>query len=474
MGKKDYVETLKTGLDFMGKMAVKGVSSISKGIKGDDSDNMENRITGLYYQRHLLPSFGDCTPRIEYFESMTSNRMMGGFVKKLIRSGADKSFVNACFAYIYGDADLALNNLAEAIAAEPQFTDCYFLQGALFLAQKKYLRAEESFSKARLLPTGLGAKIRKFIPSLRLSMCITESITFTFFPDILGLNLLLAISQRNAGKLAQAIATLEQILSVMPESQELIFFLSAFYYEAHWDDKITEVLKELVPENNLQVLTVEFLIEAFIQKKNITLAEGILQRSIENEELDPYIYCDLQMLLGKVAKKAGRNAEGSAYMQKVKKSIPDHLTLDKRLGLSRQPAPLSIHAVYEAAPPPMPMPMPEVAQGSRTVLASPDQLPGSIAGAEPGRIKLKSRDGHVDMILPESLTIGREQGDLLLRWDASSSRMHARIFMDRGQIWVEDIGSSNGTWLNQHRITEKRAFNKGDNLLVGKTEFYLE
>jgi pSer/pThr/pTyr-binding forkhead associated (FHA) protein len=112
--------------------------------------------------------------------------------------------------------------------------------------------------------------------------------------------------------------------------------------------------------------------------------------------------------------------------------------------------------------------------GSRTTLVSLDSLPGEIKGVEPGKIRLKSRCGKVDVPIPDSIVIGREQGDVVLRWDSSSSRTHSRVFYDRGQIWVEDLGSSNGTWLNQHRLTEKRVFNRGDNLLVGKTEFYLE
>jgi len=182
MGNKDYVETLKSGIDFVGKMAAKGYDQISKGIKGDESEKMECRESGLYYQRHILPAFGDFIPRIEYFESITNNRLSGGLIKKLIRSAADKAFINACFSMIYGDLDLAMERLMEAIAQDPQFADCYFMQGAIFLAQKKYLRAEEAFSTCRLLTATLGTKLRKILPTFRLSLCITENISFVFFP----------------------------------------------------------------------------------------------------------------------------------------------------------------------------------------------------------------------------------------------------------------------------------------------------
>jgi tetratricopeptide (TPR) repeat protein len=494
MSKKDYVDTLKTGLDIVGKMAAKGVTSISKGIRGDEREDMENRSTGLYFQRHILPAFGDLIPRIEYYESINQNQLTAGFVKKMIRSAADRSFVNACFAIIYGDFDTALISLAEALTADPQYTDCYFMQGSIYLMQRKFLRAEEAFSKCRLLPTGLGTKIRKFIPSFRLTICITECVSFTFYPDILALNLLLAISQRDGSKLPSAIATLEQILSVMPNSPELTFFLAALYYEALWDDKLIDLLKELVPADNMQILTVQFLVKAFIQKKNLSLAEGILQKSLEPENVDPYLQADLKMLLGEVAKGSGRVAEGTSYIQKVTQAYPNYQELTKRLGLARRNEPLAKHLVQDMTPqmPPMPVPPvyataesasqptsinlqePMVAPGAMTVLTPAEMLPRELTGMEPGKIKLKSRDGKVDMILPDSISIGREVGDLVMSWDASASRSHARIFHDKGQIWVEDIGSSNGTWINQHRISDRRAFNKGDNLLIGKTEFYVE
>ena len=80
----------------------------------------------------------------------------------------------------------------------------------------------------------------------------------------------------------------------------------------------------------------------------------------------------------------------------------------------------------------------------------------------------------MDVVLPESLIIGREEGDLTIPWDTSASRVHARVFHQKDQYWIEDKGSTNGTWINQHRISSKRVFNRGDILLIGKTEFHLE
>jgi pSer/pThr/pTyr-binding forkhead associated (FHA) protein len=50
--------------------------------------------------------------------------------------------------------------------------------------------------------------------------------------------------------------------------------------------------------------------------------------------------------------------------------------------------------------------------------------------------------------------------------------MHARI-SDRNGSWiVEDLGSTNGTYLNQQKVTVPVQISPGDRIRVGKT--YLE
>ena len=149
----------------------------------------------------------------------------------------------------------------------------------------------------------------------------------------MGLNLLLAISQRNAGKTATAVKTLEQIFSVMPANPEILFFLSLFYYETSQTEKLIDLLKEVIPADNLSVLTIELLVNAWIKKGNYTLAEGILQKAMEAEIIEPYIQADIRMLLANVAKISGRVAESAAYTSKTKKQFPSYENLDERLGI---------------------------------------------------------------------------------------------------------------------------------------------
>ena len=61
----------------------------------------------------------------------------------------------------------------------------------------------------------------------------------------------------------------------------------------------------------------------------------------------------------------------------------------------------------------------------------------------------------------ESVVIGRSRGSDLKLNDRYLSRHHARIFR-RGSLWmVEDLGSQNGTWLNDRRVRGPQPFEKG-------------
>jgi pSer/pThr/pTyr-binding forkhead associated (FHA) protein len=49
--------------------------------------------------------------------------------------------------------------------------------------------------------------------------------------------------------------------------------------------------------------------------------------------------------------------------------------------------------------------------------------------------------------------------------------VHARLYRSGGQIWVEDLGSTNGTFVNSERITQPSRLAKGDLLQIGATVF---
>jgi len=72
------------------------------------------------------------------------------------------------------------------------------------------------------------------------------------------------------------------------------------------------------------------------------------------------------------------------------------------------------------------------------------------------------------------LSIGRaEENDLPLPCDPSISNRHARIHIERGQYWLEDLGSTNGTFLGEGRIQGKVLIGPGTVFVVGRTTLEL-
>ncbi len=69
------------------------------------------------------------------------------------------------------------------------------------------------------------------------------------------------------------------------------------------------------------------------------------------------------------------------------------------------------------------------------------------------------------------LTFGRGgQNDVPLDGDEFVSARHARFQARRDGAWVEDVGSTNGTFVNGERLTRPRLLSPGDTITVGETE----
>jgi len=65
--------------------------------------------------------------------------------------------------------------------------------------------------------------------------------------------------------------------------------------------------------------------------------------------------------------------------------------------------------------------------------------------------------------------IGRNPECALVLDDDFASGRHARVFQRDGAWFVEDLGSTNGTWLGAHRLTEPTRVEAGSALRIGKT-----
>jgi hypothetical protein len=73
------------------------------------------------------------------------------------------------------------------------------------------------------------------------------------------------------------------------------------------------------------------------------------------------------------------------------------------------------------------------------------------------------------------LTIGRgNQNDIPIATDEYASARHARFEPRQDGVWVQDLGSTNGTFLNGTRLDRPRRLAQGDIVRVGETDLRYE
>lgn len=73
-------------------------------------------------------------------------------------------------------------------------------------------------------------------------------------------------------------------------------------------------------------------------------------------------------------------------------------------------------------------------------------------------------------ILPPKLTLGKTlDNDLSLPGDKTVSRRHCAIHVEQGELFIEDLKSSNGTYVNGTRIQGKAPISTGSLVIVGRT-----
>ncbi|HIF65845.1 MAG TPA: FHA domain-containing protein [Acidimicrobiia bacterium] len=73
--------------------------------------------------------------------------------------------------------------------------------------------------------------------------------------------------------------------------------------------------------------------------------------------------------------------------------------------------------------------------------------------------------------LAEELTIGRAATCDVTIDDTYASQIHARVFRRDNEQVLEDLGSTNGTYLNRQKVASATNLKTGDHLQIGSTVF---
>ena len=78
----------------------------------------------------------------------------------------------------------------------------------------------------------------------------------------------------------------------------------------------------------------------------------------------------------------------------------------------------------------------------------------------------KYQGGEFPVASEKQILIGRSSDLDMVLVEDMVSRKHARIAMQTDQIWIEDLGSTNGTFVNGEKIKRAR-LKEGDRVLIG-------
>jgi pSer/pThr/pTyr-binding forkhead associated (FHA) protein len=106
---------------------------------------------------------------------------------------------------------------------------------------------------------------------------------------------------------------------------------------------------------------------------------------------------------------------------------------------------------------------------SRTAPAPPKSKPrGSKKAPSKAAITEGPAKGKT-LTLDGEVTIGRSDKCALVLDDTYVSQVHARLFARGDAVMVEDLGSTNGTYLNRRRITAPAELQRGDQVKIGKS-----
>jgi pSer/pThr/pTyr-binding forkhead associated (FHA) protein len=104
--------------------------------------------------------------------------------------------------------------------------------------------------------------------------------------------------------------------------------------------------------------------------------------------------------------------------------------------------------------------------------------PRPVKPARPGRSRSSARElavtggnlaGTIITLADQQITIGRAGDATLVLTDDYASTRHARLFPQNGEWIVEDLGSTNGTYLDRQKVSAPTPVQIGVPIRIGKT-----
>jgi hypothetical protein len=109
-----------------------------------------------------------------------------------------------------------------------------------------------------------------------------------------------------------------------------------------------------------------------------------------------------------------------------------------------------------------------------TGLYSPAARGGAVDGELDPRLVVERAPGHVpgmEYEVGEGAVMGRGDRAEIRLEDPFASSQHARLVRQGGVVVLEDLGSTNGTYLNEELLSGPQPLHPGDRVRIGDSEF---
>lgn len=521
----DILSKLKDGFGLASKLAGKGVNEVSGMFKHEDGSRSPR--SGVFWNRGNWSTTSGLEPQIDFFEPQVGIGFASSMMQRLTLSRAERLFGEACNCLTCVETETAINRLREAVQLDTQFTDAYFLLGCILLEFGNAAEAGSFFQKALLCQQGLGNKLKKYLPSFKAILPLTPWSSVALLPDLLGVNILLALAWRRSGNLTMAVSVLEQILSIMPTSALAKFFMGILRLESGQYTEVINLFTDCKVESTIEAACLLLSGKAHQKMGSFTILADLYDQALARADIDVVVRYDL-LLSQSESRTFSPNSRAQVEAQIVKE-CPQYVDFFKRLGIKTEACnnitsasqanfnnsqvsnngfsavsleelsstekksplqadnhPNSSNTVTDPAPTFVP-PIQAVSvaeEGPRTVhMAPPEVQPvssvstKSVTISEADYLNLQLSLEALGKLYPlqSSVTvIGRESGDIVIGSDSSISYTHARIVKSplNGHSFFEDLGSTNGSWLNGNRLVgnQKYELKRGDFLKLGQTD----
>jgi len=114
--------------------------------------------------------------------------------------------------------------------------------------------------------------------------------------------------------------------------------------------------------------------------------------------------------------------------------------------------------------------------GANTKTKTGKATKGAKTGKPPTQLVMRTEDGKKSgtfVLKQDPLQIGRADACHVRLEDRYSSQFHARLYPADGVWHLEDLGSTNGTYLNRQRVQGTIEVHAGDQIRIGRTTLEL-